>query len=457
MKKRILALFMTGLMVFSMGACGSGGGEENKEGSTGDTAEAEKTDELVKGQKNTDAEGSGDTLNVWCWDPKFNIYAIETAADLYAKDHEGFSVNVTELLSDDIETKITTAVSAGDLGTLPDIFLMQDNSFQKYIANYPDVFTDLTDSGIDFSQFSQAKVAYSTMDGKHYAVPFDNGAAINCVRTDYLEQAGYTVEDFTDITWSEFIEKGKKVKEITGLPMLTAQAGMPDLIMEMLQSCGASCFKEDGSANIDGNPAVKAAMETYQELVETGVLQEVTDNDQYIGALNNGTSVGTINGCWILGSVQAAEDQSGKWAVTNIPSLDGIENATNYSNNGGSSWVITSNCKNPELAIDFLNSTFAGSKEFYETILPSAGALSTWLPAGESDVYEEPQEYFGGQAIYADIVEFAGKIPSNITGPFYYDARDAIGVAISNITQQGSDLESEIKGAQETVEFNMGS
>lgn len=451
MKKKVLALFMTGIMIFSMAAC-TGGGEEKTSGSTDGT----ETAETDTAQEETKSDGSGDTLNVWCWDPKFNIYAMDTAAEIYARDHEGFEVNVTELLSDDIETKITTAVSAGDLSTLPDIFLMQDNSFQKYISNYPDVFTDLTDSGIDFSQFSQAKVAYSTVDGKNYAVPFDNGAAINCVRTDYLEEAGFTVDDFTDITWSEFIEKGKKVKEVTDLPMLTAQAGMPDLIMEMLQSCGASCFNEDGSVNIDGNPAVKAAMETYQELVETGVLQEVTDNDQYIGALNNGTSVGTINGCWILGSVQAAEDQSGKWAVTNIPSLDGVENATNYSNNGGSSWVITSNCKNPELAIDFLNSTFAGSKEFYETILPSAGALSTWLPAGESDVYEEPQEFFGGQAVYADIVEFAGKIPSNITGPFYYDARDAIGVAVSNITQQGSDLESEIKGAQETVEFNMG-
>lgn len=291
---------------------------------------------------------------------------------------------------------------------------------------------------------------------KNYGIPFDNGASITCLRTDYLEQAGFTVEDFTDITWSEFIEKGKKVLEVTGNPMLTAQAGMPDLIMEMLQSCGASCFNEDGSLNMVGNEALKVAMETYSELVDSGVLVEVTDNDQYIASLNNGTTVGTVNGCWILASVQAQEDQSGKWAVTNIPALDGVENATNYSNNGGSSWVITSNCKNPDLAIDFMNSTFAGSQEFYETILPSSGALSTWLPAGESDVYNEPQEFFGGQAIYADIVEFAGKIPSNITGPFYYDARDAIGVALSNITQSGADIDSEIQAAQDTVEFNMG-
>ncbi len=38
------------------------------------------------------------------------------------------------------------------------------------------------------------------------------------------------------------------------------------------------------------------------------------------------------------------EDQSGKWAVTNMPKLDGVDGATNYSNNGGSSWAISSNC-----------------------------------------------------------------------------------------------------------------
>ena len=104
-------------------------------------------------------------------------------------------------------------MNAGDLSTLPDIFLMQDNSFQKYATFYPDVFTDLTDSGIDFSQFSEAKVAYSTLDGVNYGVPFDNGAVVNAVRTDLIEQAGYTVDDFTDITWSDYMEKAKVVLE----------------------------------------------------------------------------------------------------------------------------------------------------------------------------------------------------------------------------------------------------
>lgn len=44
-------------------------------------------------------------------------------------------------------------------------------------------------------------------------MPFDNGAAIACYRTDILQEAGMTLEDFTDITWDEWVEKGKVVLE----------------------------------------------------------------------------------------------------------------------------------------------------------------------------------------------------------------------------------------------------
>lgn len=81
-------------------------------------------------------------------------------------------------------------------------------------------------------------------------MPFDNGAAIACYRTDILQEAGMTLEDFTDITWDEWVEKGKVVLEKTGKPLLTTTAGECDLLTMMLQSAGASMFNEDGTTNI---------------------------------------------------------------------------------------------------------------------------------------------------------------------------------------------------------------
>ena len=457
MRKKIVAAMLASMMVVSLAACGGGddgsgstGGDTKKEETTGtDEKKDDAADDAVAA---TDDEN---TLTVWCWDPNFNIYAINKAAEIYAKDHEGFNVKVTEIQSDDIETKLTTAMSAGDLSTLPDIFLMQDNSFQKYATNYPDIFVDLTDKGIDYTQFSEAKVAYSTLDGKNYGVPFDNGAAISCYRTDMLEQAGYTVDDFTDITWDDFMEKAKVVKEKTGQPLLTQQAGSTDIIMMMIQSVGASCFTEDGKANIVDNEAVKKAVEIYSQMVKDGTLLEVTDWDQYVASINNGTVAGVINGCWIMATVTAQEDQSGKWAVTNMPKMEGVGEASNYSNNGGSSWAVTSNCKKPDVAVDFLKSTFGGSTELYDDLI-AKGALATWAPAGDSDVYNQEVPFFSNDKVYAKIVDFATKTPSNVTGPFYYDARDAIGVALSQITHQGTDIGTALQEAQDTVDFTMG-
>lgn len=441
MKRKIITVLLTCLMVFSASACGEKA--DTSSGSENDTP------------KSSASDSEDNTLTVWTWDPNFNIYAINKAAELYAADgHEDFHVKVTEIESQDIETKLTTIANAGELEALPDIFLIQDASFQKFAQNYPDIFTDLTDSGIDFSQFSAAKTSYSMVNKKNMGIPFDSGTAVNCIRTDYLEQAGFTVEDFTDITWSDYMEKAKIVKEKTGQPMLTAKSATPDIIMMMLQSCGASLFREDGSPNLDQNDVLKECMSIYIQMVRDNTLEEMPGWDQYIASINNGTVAGAMNGCWIIASVEAKEDQAGKWAVTNLPRLDSIPNATNYSSNGGSTWAITSQCKNQKLAQDFFKSTFAGSQALYDDIL-SKGALSTWLPAGDSPLYEEPVDFFGKDAVYKKIVEYSSEIPSSVTSPYYYDARDAMCTALSNVIQQNASLDEELKTAQETAEFNI--
>lgn len=395
-----------------------------------------------------------ESLTVWCWDPAFNLYAMKEAAKVYQQDHPNFTLDVVEVPWNDIQTRINTAANAGDLSSLPDIMLCQNNAYQKNVISYPDLFIDITDSGIAFDQFGASSVAYSVIDGKNYGVPFDNGAAVFAVRTDVLEKAGYTVADVTDITWDQFLTISKDVLEKTGLPMISGTAGSVDLITMMLQSAGSSLFNEDGTPNVVNNDVLRLAVETYMQLVKDGVLVEVNNWDEYIASFINGVVAGTINGCWILASVQTATDQANLWAVTNLPKLD-IEGGTNYSANGGSSWGISSSSKNPELAIDFLSSTFAGSVPFYETILPSSGALANYLPAGDSTVYMEPQAFFNGQAIYSDIVTFSGSVPASQPGPYYYEARDAVGTAVTNILS-GGNMDVELQAAEDEILFTMG-
>ena len=448
MKKKVISLMLIGAMVASMAACGSNGGSDNGNAANGnDTSAAAESD--------GGASEGGNTLTVWTWDPAFNIPAIKEAGNIYKADHPDFELKVVETLSDDCETKLITAAESGDLSTLPDIVLMQDNSYQKFVSIYPEAFTDLTDSGIDFSQFAAGKLSYSTVDGKNYGVPFDNGAVIGAYRTDYLEQAGYTIDDLTDIDWNRFIEIAKDVKEKTGKYMLSGQADSPDMVMEMLQSAGASLFDKDGKPAMTDNAALKECISIYQKMVEEGVYYEVNNWDDYVSSIKTGQVAGVINGNWISATIMGMKDTSGKWAITNMPKLIETPNATNYSNNGGSSWYITSNCKNKDLAIDFLKSTFAGSVKLYENILPTTGAIGTYAPAADSTAYQEPQEFWNNQPIFAKIVDFSLKTPTNNTSPYYYDGRNAIGTQIQNI-MNGADVDQAIADAQAEVEFTMG-
>jgi lactose/L-arabinose transport system substrate-binding protein len=88
-------------------------------------------------------------------------------------------------------------------------------------------------------------------------MPVDNGASIFAYRTDVLEQAGYTVDDFTGITWEKWLEQAKVVKEKTGYALLSMDHNGDDLPYMMMQAEGQSQWK-DGKPNLVGNDTFKS-------------------------------------------------------------------------------------------------------------------------------------------------------------------------------------------------------
>ena len=314
------------------------------------------------------AEADG-KITIWTWDPTFNIKAMQIAKEMYLKDHPDAVIDIQEKLSEDIETAVIA--SNGDTSTLPDILLVQDNSFQKFVTNYPEVYADLTGK-FDYEGFAQGKLAYSIVDGKNHGIPFDAGTAVAAYRTDYLEAAGYTAADLKDITWERFIEIGRDVKAKTGRPMLSGQAGAVDTVLIMLQSCGASMFNEDGSVNLKNNEQLKEVIDFYATMVKEGIFIEVNTWDEYIGTLSNQTVVGTIQGCWILSTVMSLQDQKGLWAMTNLPKLVKAEGATNYSSNGGSSWAIINGKDIEKLARSIVDTL---GSEFYTRVVVGIGTI----------------------------------------------------------------------------------
>lgn len=440
MKGKVLSILLAAALAAScLTACNSG----SSSGST--------TGETATGDGSSSA--GANTVSIWCWDETFNIPAAEKAAEVYKEKVPDFQLEITNISFDDIVTRLTASVAGGQDDSLPDIMLMSDTNIKKFVTLYPDYFADLTDSGIDFSQFAQYKVEAGTVDGKIYAVPFDNATSIAVYRTDLLAQAGVTLEDLTDLTWEEFIEVGKTVVEKTGLPLLVTPDNV-QLINCMLQSSGNWYFDENDKVNFVNNEGMRAVFEVYKELVDTGILQIRNDMESYYSSLYDSSCVGTINACWIMNTLQKDQANAGNWGITNMPRFSNIEGATNAGNTGGSSWVVL-NTDNKDLAIDYLNDTFAGSAEMYNDLLEEIAAVATYLPAKDQPNYKAGQDFYGGQPVFEQILEYSNTVPRVNYGIYTAEASDAIKTALTAYRTGSMDLDAALTQAEENVAFLM--
>lgn len=439
MKRKLISLLLAGAMVFSLVACGGSGSEEATTEET--TTEA------------SSSEG-GNKLVVAAWDPSFNIPALEAAAADYKENvNPDFELEIQEQSgSTDIETAITTAGSSGDYSNLWDIVLFQDHGIRNYYNNYPDAWTPLGDIDINWDDFSAEKLDYSTIDGEHYGVPVDNGVAIAAYRVDILEECGYTIDDLTGVSWDEFLEIGKVVKEKTGKYLLCMDGDGNDLVYMMLQAEGVSQFK-DGAPYITENETLVEVVDKIVTMAKEGVLYLGNSWSDYTDQAIQGDMVaGVYNGNWIIPTIQKVEANAGKWEITSLPTLSGEEG---YAANGGSSLYITSNCQDVELAKDFLAYTFGGSTTTYDNALLDGGVISTYAPAGETDVYNQPNAYWNDTPIYAQIVEMGTHVPTIEQSDYHYQARGHIATAIINVIN-GADLTSELQAAEDNLKFDMG-
>jgi len=403
------------------------------------------------------AFAADDTLTVYAWDANFNIPALKAAEAAYQKVNPNFKLEIaTQSGSSDVEQAMTLAGSSGDMSSLPDIVLFQDHFIQSYVADYPDCWVDLSLADIDWSDFGAEKLSYSTIDGVHYGVPVDNGTAIFAYRTDVLDEAGYTIDDVTGISWDEWLEIAKDVKDKTGFALLSMDHSGDDLPYMMMQAEGLSQWRS-GKPNLVGNEAFESIIEVIVQGAKDGTILLANSWSEYCDQTIVGNQVaGVMNGNWIIPTIEQVADNSGKWALTTLPTLEGGKDG--YAANGGSSLYITGNCKDVDLAQDFLAYTFGGGEgamETYDNALRDGGVITCCISAGESDVYQEGVAYFGGQAIYSDIVEMGAFVPVVEQNDYHYTARTYVGNAITNIIN-GGDLESELQDAQDQIEFEMG-
>lgn len=464
MKRKMLSLILAvSVSALALSACGGTGAADTTapaadagtEAAPAQEAPAEEAPAEEAPAADVAAEGEHE-LSVYAWDANFNIPALKAAEKAYQKVDPDFTLNIIEQSgSSDVEQAVTLAASSGDYSALPDIVLFQDHWIQKFYADYPDAWQPL-EGDFKWDDFGAEKLSYSTIDGKHYGAPVDNGTAIFAYRTDILEQAGYTIDDVTGISWDEWLEIARNIKDKTGMALLSMDHSGDDLPYMMLQAEGKSQWKDNTTPDIAGNETFKKIFEVIVQGAKDGTIILANDWSEYTDQTIMGDQVaGVMNGNWIIPTIEQVDANSGKWALTTIPTLDGGKEG--YAANGGSSLYVTANCQKPDLACAFLAYTFGGGEgamDTYDAALKDGGVITTCISAGKSSVYQEGVDFFNGQAIYADIVEMGSHVPVIQQSDYHYNLRTLVGNAITNVVN-GADVDSEIGGIQEQIEFEI--
>ncbi|WP_226529694.1 ABC transporter substrate-binding protein [Metabacillus niabensis] len=429
--KKVFALFLVSLLLLLTACSGSNEQAQTESGDSKDPNE----------------------LTIWTWDPNFNVKAMNLAAEAYQADNPDFKIKIIENAQEDVVQKLNTSLSSGTTKGLPNIVLIEDYRAQSFLQAYPDAFHELTDV-FNTEDFASYKLGPTSLDGKVYGLPFDSGVTGLYVRTDYLSEAGYTVEDLNNADWDKYIEIGKAVKEKTGKFMLSLDPNDMGIVRIMVQSAGSWFTEEDGvTPQLAGNEALKKSFEVYKKLIEADIARPISDWNQLLEGFNSGEVASVPTGNWITASVKAEVSQSGKWAVAPIPKLPGMDSSVNASNLGGSSWYVL-DVPGKEKAADFLSKTFGSNVDFYQTLVTEIGAIGTYIPAAEGEAYKAADEFFGGQATVTDFSAWTEEIPRINYGLHTYAIEDILVVEMQNYLN-GKEVDQVLEDAQAQAEAQL--
>lgn len=376
-------------------------------------------------------------VTVWSW----NIAAssLEAVAEGFVAQNPGVTVTVEDLGNAQVFDRMLAGCAAGG-ADLPDVVTVENHESEIFWAQFPDCFVDLTTLGYDEalqSQFPDFKRIELEPGGVAYAMPWDSGPVAMFYRRDFYEAAG--VDPATIQTWDDFIAAGQMIQEANpGVVMTQADLnGDTEWFRMVANEQGCGYFSDDAQSITVNQPGCVAALDTIKAIYDAG-LMTAANWDEKIQSNNGGTVATQMYGAWYEGTVRstAPEDQAGKWGTYPMPSVtaDGVHAA----NLGGSALAIPSSSDNQAAAFAFLQYAL-GTNDGQVTMLKEYGLVPSLLTAVEDPYVAEPLAFWGGQAVWQDVLATLPDVNPSRGTPFFGDADAVVRTVQSGYLNGGYD------------------
>ena len=197
------------------------------------------------------------------------------------------------------------------------------------------------------------------------------------------------------------------------------------------------------------------AMETCKKMYDAGITFNNSSWDDMVAGMGADKFACIADAVWMVGSIkEAAPDQSGKWAVMELPRFQADKEAQGASN-GGSVLAVPSASKSTEASkafVKFVMENVDANVEGFQNY----GLYPSYLKALESDVFKEGDEFFGGQQIFDLFTEVGKTVPQvNYTSNFA-EALEMSKNSMANILLNDEDPAEVLKAEQEEMKAKFG-
>jgi lactose/L-arabinose transport system substrate-binding protein len=365
-------------------------------------------------------------ITVWSWN--IAAEALDMLVPDFNKKFPDVKVNVVNMGHDDVYNKALAGCAAG--GTdLPDVVTIENDQAEVYWARFPDCFVNLKTLCVDKYRdaFPAFKWTALSAGDAIYSMPWDSGPTVLYYRRDLYEKAG--VDPKSLVTWDDFIAAGKKIEAATGAKMATIDSAGDDGWFRTLanqQAC--SYFDNKGESVTINQPGCVNALETIKKMIDAGILA-VGDWNAQIQNIKASTVASALYGGWYEGTIRSnAPEESGKWGVTLMPAAEGGARAANW---GGSSLAMTASGKNHDAAWAYIQYALA-TNEGQISMLKNRGLVPSLLSALDDPFVKAPQPYWGGQAIWTDVLGTMKNVNPYRGTQFYSEVRGTIVVKAIN-------------------------
>ncbi|MBN1903380.1 extracellular solute-binding protein [Candidatus Sumerlaeota bacterium] len=371
------------------------------------------------------------SLSLWTF-ADLHYKAYKKLLPSFEESHPGTKLDLQIVHISAVTSRLRSALWAGiDVPDMVEVEISVAGSF--FCGPIEDIgLRDLSpwlkSSGL-YDRMVETRFAPYTNRGKIFGLPHDVHPVMLAYRRDIFEKQGIDLSQVK--TWDEFVEIGKRVTIPGERYMIQFSQSNRAHIEVLLFQRGGGYFDKDGNVILDNDLAVET-MKWYIPLV-TGterIGNDIGGGVVFTKSLEDGYILSFLCPDWMTKSVETDVPRvAGKMALMPLPSFE--SGGRHTSTMGGTMLGITENCKNIELAREFVEVIYLNRDDLADRFRET-NIIPPLREAWDHAVFSEKRPYWSDQPIGKLYIDLADDVPPQYTSPYVGIAKAKLGEALSS-------------------------